>query len=189
MAGNKSDWTSGSYLTPAFAQGFFGYNTVTGHDHYGLDASDSGKKLQISQTFHDATTDGTVVFRVEPPYSSANVDTTGNYHIIGNQVTLSWPAILGDNTATNEGLRIAPADGAWPSGILPADSKILPVFGLKSGSSGDMYPCAISIATDATASWRVYILDDGTMNASEFGHDADPYQKGLFGGSVTYTKF
>jgi len=33
------------------------------------------------------------------------------------------------------------------------------------------------------------MLDDGTMKANVFGHDADPYQKGLFAGSITYTKF
>lgn len=187
MSGNKSDWTSGTYLQPNFCQSYFGTTPTTGHNHTGADSSASAPQIALSDSVSDYTT-GNVVMRVEVPFADIQQDFTCVFERIANTCTISMPDGIYVHSTANDKMRVSPAAGSWPSAILPSNAKVIGGLWVTKETDepgGPFRLGGLGISTDATASWNCYIDSSGYLSLSDWGFNATG-PKGLSNQSFTY---
>ena len=187
----KVDWTSGSYLTPAFMNSYIGYSGPTGHNHEGLDASDSAPQVALSNCVSDYTTGSMVVHLDSIDPTLHPEDATWSYTKIGNICHLEWPASYGID-ATNNEFKVSPGGGTWPAAVVPTNEQfagagMVSVIWTGHGDS-QFRPGLLMIDNGSGDQWDFYTTDEttGEWAVDGFGTTDDPGLKGLMPGGCSY---
>jgi len=189
MSGNKSDWTSGTYLNPTFAQSYFGTLPEEGHNHTGSDASNSAPQINLSDSVADYTT-GTIPIVCPPPFSDASSIENMTFTKIGDVITLSFPTGVFVHSTANESMQIYPdphPGTEWPALMMPVSAQYLTGWMAKEIDGGEFRFGGIAIPAVGSESDPIiaYIDSTGQIVYNDFGSSGSG-PKGIFNGSYTY---
>lgn len=173
----KTDYTNGSYVTPAALDFQWGIDATTGHIHDGLDSDGHIPKILLTDASHvtgelpvaNISFGANLAIDVKITDSYVTVEQTGvfKYTKIGNIVNMKFQEMIGASNSTD--LSVLP-DSTWPASILAEASeggdRTTRVCGYAIDYDAE-HTCLIEIPRTDTGPFSFLIMRDGTTFAAD----------------------
>lgn len=175
----KTDWTNGSYLTPALQNTYWGTTGATGHVHDGVD--DDGHCPKITLTDITDSTTGSFNVSVSSSYFTPDQTASWTFYKLGKLCTILTTQLDGTH-AGSSAIEIHPTSGTWPSAIIPTATIDVACNVI---STGKQKIGKLRVTADSTTRIVAYYPADANGSLSSSGFDAGA-NKGVLSSIYSY---